>query len=52
VGQAHCASFFAPHDAFGWTTPTIAINFFRAIHRFDNANSVTTCAVFFASPGI
>ena len=28
----------------------IAINFRRAIHRFDNANSVVICAVFFANP--
>jgi hypothetical protein len=28
----------------------IAINCRRAIHRFDSANSVTSCAVFFISP--
>ncbi len=47
--QAHCAAFLAPHAACGRTTPAIAINFFRAIHRFDNAKSVSTCAVFFAT---
>ena len=39
----------APHAAFGWTAPVIAINCLRAIHRFDSAKSVTTCAVFLAS---
>jgi transposase len=39
-----------PHAVFGRTTPNIAINCLRAIHRFDSANSVTTCAVFLAKP--
>jgi hypothetical protein len=30
--------------------PVIANNRLRAIHRFESANSVTTCAVFFAKP--
>jgi len=48
--QAHCAAFPAPHAVCGRTAPSIAVDFFRAIHRFDNANSVSTCAVFFAKP--
>lgn len=45
---------FRPHSlgsaAFGRTTPVIAINCFRAVHRFESANSVATRAVFFSSP--
>jgi len=48
--RARYAAFLAPHAVCGRTTPAIAINFFRAIHRFDNAKSVTTCAVFFSNP--
>ena len=40
--QAHCAAFLARHAVCGRTAPAIAINFFRVIHRFDNANSVIT----------
>lgn len=32
------------------THPIAAISFSRAIHRFDSANSVVICAVFFAGP--
>jgi len=34
----------------GRTYPAIASNRFRAIHRFDSANSVITCVAFFANP--
>jgi hypothetical protein len=38
-----------PHVLRG-RTAAIAINCRRAIHRFESANSVTTCAVFLANP--
>jgi hypothetical protein len=41
--RAQCALCRRTH---AWT----CINSLRAIHRFDRANSVTICAVFFAKP--
>ncbi len=32
------------------TAPSSAINFFRAIHKLLNVNSVSSCAVFFFIP--
>jgi hypothetical protein len=34
------------YAAFGRTAPNIAIDGLRAIHSFDSANSVGSCAVF------
>jgi hypothetical protein len=43
--RAACAAFCAVHELFG-RTAAIVINCRRALHRFDSATSVTTCAVF------
>ena len=47
--RAAFAAFRVAH-ALRRRTAAIAINCRLAIHRFDSANSVTTCAVFLANP--
>ncbi len=42
--------FHAAFAVIGRTCSSSAINFLRAIHRFDSANSVINCAVFLNSP--
>ena len=48
-----CSFFFTFYPQFpncGRNDPVIANSFRRTIHKFDSANSVITCAVFFAKP--
>lgn len=47
---AFWAAIFSFHAYFGRNFPVDPNNCFRAIHRFDSANSVSTCTVFSANP--
>ena len=49
-GCAHRALHNAPFARCERIHPLTSSNCRRAIHRFDSANSVTICAVFFAKP--
>jgi len=47
VAPGGVSALFSAHQA---QLPCGCINFRRAIHRFDSANSTSTWPVFFASP--
>ncbi len=48
--RAICTAFAAPCLFAGALMPCAASNWWRTIHRFDSANSVLSCSVFFLSP--